>query len=57
MQKAIELKTTCKQKVLKHKQLGEQGDLHNWHCEADNVHTALHVHFTNFLVCENNSTP
>jgi len=27
------------------------------HCEAVNVHTALHVHSTNFLVREKNSTP
>jgi len=27
------------------------------HCEAVNVHTALHVHFTNFHVREKNATP
>jgi len=42
---------------MKHKQLGEQGELHNSHCEAVNVHAALHTHSTNFHVREKNSTP
>jgi len=45
MHKAIELKTSCERKVMKHKQLGEQGELHNSHCEANIVHTALHVFY------------
>jgi len=37
---------------MKHRQLGEQGELHNSHCEADNVHTALRVHSSNFALCQ-----
>ena len=28
---------------------GEQGELHNSHCAADNVHTVLHVHSNIFM--------
>ena len=57
--RAIELKYQLQpsnRKVMKHKQLGEQGDFRNSHCEADNVRTALYAHFTNFHVREKNST-